>query len=265
MRVNHAHSLKPQAGFSLVEMMVAIVAGLIVLGAVTAFAVSTVRSYSENIQSSRLTQELRTSMNLVVREIRRAGYDASAVTRVLTSSTPSQYDTLSTPTDECVVYEYDRQANGGAPVATEVRGIRRRAATGVLQLNASSGVIDCNGLAGWQDITDRNTVQITKFTPVLHETPFCRVLAERDTDGDNVADQFDLARGSTRVLSLCLQGRLPSGDTVRQVSDAVRLRTEALTFLNNQSSAERDACIATPAAPDLETPAELNSECAELP
>ena len=106
-----------QAGFSLVELMVAMVAGLIVIGAVIVFTISTVQAYSENIRSSRLTQELRTSMNILAREVRRAGYDSASVTRVLTATNPSNFNAVSAA--GCVVYRYDRGVAGAAPGATE--------------------------------------------------------------------------------------------------------------------------------------------------
>ena len=89
-----------QAGFSLVELMVAMVAGLIVIGAVIVFTISTVQAYSENIRSSRLTQELRTSMNILAREVRRAGYDSASVTRVLTATNPSNFNAVSAAGEE---------------------------------------------------------------------------------------------------------------------------------------------------------------------
>jgi prepilin-type N-terminal cleavage/methylation domain-containing protein len=63
------------AGFSLVELMVAMVAGLIVTGAVVAFTMSTMKGNTEYVRSARLTQELRNSLDQVTRELRRAGYD----------------------------------------------------------------------------------------------------------------------------------------------------------------------------------------------
>lgn len=43
-----------QTGLTLIELMIAIVAGLIVIGAALTFTVSTVRAYGENIRSTRL-------------------------------------------------------------------------------------------------------------------------------------------------------------------------------------------------------------------
>jgi prepilin-type N-terminal cleavage/methylation domain-containing protein len=67
------------AGFSLIELMVALVAGLIVSSAVVAFMMSSFKSNAEYVQSTRLTQELRNSLDLVTRDVRRAGYNEKAM------------------------------------------------------------------------------------------------------------------------------------------------------------------------------------------
>jgi len=204
MRLNPNAPARRDAGFSLVELMVAMLAGLIIIGAAVTFAVSTLRSYSENILSSRLTQELRTGMNLVVRELRRAGHDSTSVSRVLTTTSASTFNELEID-GSCITYEYDRQVGDDGPDATEIRGFRLN--DGVLQLNASSAAIDCDADADWEDITDPDVVQITKFEPVEVESTFCAQIAERDPDPDDGVDEsvYDMVHGSVRTISLCLQ------------------------------------------------------------
>ena len=60
-------------GFTLVELMVAMVIGLIVIGAVTALVLSMVRSNKETIAATRLTQELRATTAVITSELQRAG------------------------------------------------------------------------------------------------------------------------------------------------------------------------------------------------
>lgn len=68
--------LKPQrgamAGFSLAELMVASAIGLIVIGAVITLVLSMMRSNQETLQSTRLNQELRSTMAVIASEIQRA-------------------------------------------------------------------------------------------------------------------------------------------------------------------------------------------------
>ncbi|GAB2494170.1 type IV pilin [Pseudoxanthomonas sangjuensis] len=250
-----------QAGLSLIELMIAMVAGLIVIGSALAFTVSTVRAYGENIRSTRLSQELRTGMNLVVRELRRAGYDSAAVTRVMTSDPPSGFINLSIPASGgCIFYEYDRNVGGmgDAPTASEKRGIRYSG--GAVQMNTSDADSNCGG-SNWTDLTDPRVVNIVDFKPALYESPFCTVIASRDADGNKV---YDTVRGSVRVVSLCLKGGLASDPSVvRQLTDSVRIRAEDLSYATYSTKAAADAICAAIAAPTAApSPSELNDECA---
>lgn len=255
MRLNR---IPPRAsrGFSLVELMVAMAAGLIVLGAAIIFAVTSMRAYSENIISSKLTQELRTGMNLVVRELRRAGHDSTSVSRVLTTTSASAFTDFEID-GSCITYEYDRHVGGDGPDATEMRGFRLN--NGVLQLNAASGAIDCDSDDDWEDITDPDVVTITKFEPVMVESTFCAQIAERDTNDDDIIDEYDMAHGSVKTVSLCLAGQMVAGDEItRYVSDSVRIRAEDLEF--DLATAD-NACEPVAVAPV--DPEKLNEECGE--
>ena len=222
-----------QQGFSLIELMIALVAGLVVIGAVLTFTVSTVRAYSENIRSTRLTQDLRSGMSVVQRELRRAGFDAVSTTRVLTDTNPSNFTDL-TIDGECVIYRYDRSIGGagGTPQGAEIRGIRRNAGTGSLQINADGSAVSCAGTTGWQDVSDPAVVNLTEFDPELRECRFCtRLSSGVDAAGNPV---FDIATGSARNLSLTLTGALRNDASVsRQVTDSVRIRAETISFVND--------------------------------
>lgn len=246
------------SGFSLIELMIALTLGLIVLGAVLTFTVTMIRAYSENIQSTRLTQELRTSMNIIAREIRRAGFDSRSVTRVLTDINPSTFNAM-TVTDTCVSYEYDRGVGGpgGVPGTSEVRGVRLNAETGTVQMNATTAAIDCDADDGWVDVTDPSVVQVTAFAPTLIDTPFCSQVGET-TDPVTGDITYHLAQGSVRHLTLCLKGRLVADNTIaRQITNTTRVRAEEVSFIDSTA-----ACPAVVSGALL-TPAALNTECEE--
>jgi len=61
------------AGFTLIELMIAMVLGLIVIGAVLALSLSMIRANSATIASTRLTQELRSTSAAISSELQRAG------------------------------------------------------------------------------------------------------------------------------------------------------------------------------------------------
>lgn len=250
--------LSNAGGFSLVELMIALVVGLIVLGAVLTFTVTMLRSYSENIRSTRLTQELRTSMNVISRELRRAGFDASSVSRVLTASNPSNFINL-VATDDCVSYQYDRGEGtlDGGPETTEFRAVRLNA--GKVQMSAGDGT-SCSGVGTWADITDPSVVEITAFAPNLIETPFCSKVGETKDPTTGLITSYQLAQGSVRHLRLCLKGRLVADNSIaRQVTNTTRVRAENVSFVNSATD-----CLASAPA-TLLTPSGLNLECEETP
>jgi prepilin-type N-terminal cleavage/methylation domain-containing protein len=224
------------AGFSLIELMISLTIGLIVVGAVLAFAVSTVRANSENIRSARLSQDLRTGMNLVMRELRRSGYDAAAVRRLAQGVSPSSFTAI-TVSGECVTYGYNRPtltSIGGAPVATELKGIRRNATTGALEMNTTSSPMSCTGTTNWFEVTDPKVVNITSFSVTPQTTPFCSVVSSSTTTAGTppvATTTTIIASGNVRNYALALTGQLRSDATIaRTMADDVRVRTDAITF-----------------------------------
>ena len=146
----------------MVELMVALVAGIVVVGAMLAFTVSSVRANSDYVMASRLTQQLRTISEHVPDELRRAGYDEDAMSYVAAASStdfsefaPILVDTA-TAGSHCVVYAYDRSPGNAGQIDlanAEVRGIRRAVATidgqavGVIEAgeNSATGAPECDG------------------------------------------------------------------------------------------------------------------------
>lgn len=187
-------NVRSVAGFSLVELMVALVAGMIVVGAVLTFTVSSVRSNTDYIKATRLMQELRNSSDHIVSELKRAGYDEAAMTYVSNSSStaaskfaPILVDT--TAGANCVIYAYDRQPGTPGEIDLdngEIRGIRRATATvngqtvGVIEVGESTSTatpacdgaqpdyseypVTCNTTSGWCPLSDPRSINIQAFT-----------------------------------------------------------------------------------------------------
>ena len=89
-------------GFTLVELMVTMVIGLIVIGAVTALVLSMVRSNKETIAATRLTQELRATTAVITSELQRAGSSGNPFN--ITSTVA--LGTVNTSTAGCIIYSY---------------------------------------------------------------------------------------------------------------------------------------------------------------
>lgn len=65
-------------GFNLVELMVAMVAGLLLVAAVISLFATILKANHTAMQTSRLNQEIQLLTDMMARDIQRAGYDASA-------------------------------------------------------------------------------------------------------------------------------------------------------------------------------------------
>lgn len=130
------------SGFTLIELMVAMVIGLIVIGAVLALSLAMIRANSDTISGTRLTQELRATAAVITSELQRAGsaenpFDLAATTAL---------GAVNSATDGCVIYQYSDDAGAavnraislskgavylGTTECGEGGGARRLSSTGI--------------------------------------------------------------------------------------------------------------------------------------
>ena len=99
-------------GLSLIELMIALVAGLIVSGAALALVVSIMKSNADTIRATRLTQELRTTAEVMARDLRRARSVADPIANVgIASASMLKACNAITPVSgasaSCVTFGYD--------------------------------------------------------------------------------------------------------------------------------------------------------------
>ena len=161
-------------GFSLVELMIAIALGLVALAAVTSVMVSTLVTNSSNVKMIRLDQELRTVMQMMTRDIRRAGYWLTAVTDIGQNNNTNPFMLVDTSTttnttdiwlpddtdndgiDDCIFFSYDLDNDGALDSPTELFGFKRASNA----VRARNTAVDCNS-SGWETLTDENAISIT--------------------------------------------------------------------------------------------------------
>ena len=247
------------SGFSLIELMVSLVAGMIVAGAVLAFTVSTVQSSAEYVTATRLTQDLRSTIDFVSRELRRAGYDQDYMTQlaqVVGSTTQSDFSPIFLAVGgDCVIYSYDRQPGTPGevdPENGELRGIRRieEGGVGVIEVattdageteiacdddaaDYSTYPATCNG--GWCALTDHRILDVTAFDIA-------------DTGSSVIEAGSGVAALPLRIreFKIELRGRLLADDeVVRGVESRVRVRADCLR--SGITTASYAACTAVPA------------------
>lgn len=172
-----------QRGFTLIELMIASLLGLIVIATVTGVFISTYQANTQNLKVVRMEQEMRAAMTLMVRDIRRSGTRELAwQTSLLGTQNPfatnlhwtiSRFDG-SELVNSCVRFAYDRTADD-APNPDDVvynedlfgyrlrdNGIESR---GRLGASCTAPV----ALNSWEAITDRDAWAVTwlQYTTTL--------------------------------------------------------------------------------------------------
>jgi len=149
MRMQSSNAGRKQSGFTLVELMVAMVLGLIVMGAVLALSLAMIRANSDTISSTRLTQELRAAAAAITSELQRAGSVANPFDLVAANGIGAMDDA----TAGCIRYSYSYTDASNA-VQTINRAISRSgdaiyvgAACGATGTKLSSDTVDITNLA----------------------------------------------------------------------------------------------------------------------
>lgn len=236
-------------GFSLTELMIALAAGLIVSLAAVAFFMSSMRSNNDFVAATRLTQELRNNLDYVSREMRRAGYNADALTYVSlppNSTARSPFGSINLVNggadDSCILFAYDRGPNGSPGVVDaawgERHGIRRMVRSvnsvnvGVIEIADSSGTVaspacdgdspdystyppTCDAGSGWCALSDPRQLNVT----ALNIANTAQTIAASGGNFGSVVRDYNVT----------ITGSLINDATVTQsVNNRVRIRSECL-------------------------------------
>jgi prepilin peptidase dependent protein B len=145
--------MKKQSGFTLIEIMIALLIGLLIVAATISIYITTIRGSSDTIRSARLNHDLDSAMSLMINDIRRAGYWGGAIAGADSRNTPTNPGNLFTtattniqiPSSNCILYTYD--ANGGSAVdSNEYYGFKlegtniRMRKTGTTTADCTDGV-----------------------------------------------------------------------------------------------------------------------------
>lgn len=150
-----------QKGASLVELMVGMAIGLIIVAAAASVYVTTVRGGSDTLRSAKLNIELRGAMDIMVAEIRRAGYiwfDAN--TNLSTNPFMQANTNLTLVGSDCLLFAYDANGNNVADTSDQFgfkkNGSKVSMRFGGTAPSTSAGCSIAND--SWESITDDNSI-----------------------------------------------------------------------------------------------------------
>ncbi|MDP1932357.1 MAG: prepilin-type N-terminal cleavage/methylation domain-containing protein [Gammaproteobacteria bacterium] len=250
-----------QKGFTLTELMITIALSLTVISSVLVGYLGTYSGSMSTLNNSKLNQDLSALMNLMVSDIRRAGYTgaiavgsnptANAFNSVentaleVFNDMTSNTQVAATGNGSCIVYAYDSDQDGIVD-ANELVGFRLNA--GVVQMRTVGNIADPDTCASagntWTDLTDPGFITVTTLNFDLSGSACLNTrepdLIDNDGNGiiDNVEemDCYDAplpVAGSgnisveTRQVDITLTGNLTGNSFVRlSQSQSVRVRND---------------------------------------
>lgn len=205
---------KKQTGLTLIEMMIAMVLGLFVVGVIITVFSTNVRSSTENIKMIRLNQELRGVMTLMSDELKRAGYSAD----------PGEDDFMEDLnfTSTCARYSYDDNSDNTQD-ANERFAFRL---TGnIVEWSRDVTSTDCSTAGTWDDLTDPNLASITTLNFDL--------TGSANTNGETGLTALTTTTGVSVyevTITLTATTDLPhssdGNDPRRTVTETIRIRNE---------------------------------------
>lgn len=156
-------TVKRQHGETLMGLLVGLSVGLVVLAAGSALLAHQLRGHRMALQDSHLHHDLRSAMDWMARELRKAQYSAKAwETRSPTACVDTFCDGVEdfSIEDDWIDFSHDRNHNGEQD-NDECMGFR----LADQQLMAKRS---CNLSGDWQAITDRANLEITTLSWQLH-------------------------------------------------------------------------------------------------
>ena len=212
-----------QRGLSLVELMVGIAMGMFIVAAASTLVITQLSANRRLLLEVQVQQDLRATADIITRELRRAGsisQIANADAFVWTPGTswvPDVALSVVTPaagTATAITFRSSRTQGQSGPY-----GFRRSTTAD------GKGVIESElALAGWQQLTDPATMDVTSFTVTTQAEP-ALVVACSKLCADST--QSCWPRVTVRAYAIDITGRAATDPSVlRSVRSVVRLKND---------------------------------------
>jgi len=211
-------------GFTLIELMVSLVIVLIIATVTIKIEANVFESNGRSINMIQLTQQMRSAIQLVSRDIRRAGYNDDALASFLSTQAVSSGVTMgaldANGKANCLQVSYDDLDGTAKNVVYRLRVVSevgRIAANFGAAATCDTAIAD----AGWVDITDPLLVSVTSLD-FVHNNQLTDI-AENLSDGNTI--QVGLEQISV-TINASLRG---NNNVTRSITNEVQIRNQYLT------------------------------------
>ena len=221
-------------GMSIVELMVGIAISLFIVAGATVMMTSQLGDNRKLLLEAQIQQDMRSAMDMISRDIRRAGYWAQAYRQVWPTTAPllNPYRGM-TPREaplgtNSVIYDRstdeEGQFRGTDDNAVDAVGGRTREQVG-FRLNQGQQTIDyLVGANNWQAVTDPAVLQVTRFDLVINNRDLpvpCGVQCPALGPGG-----CPLFQGARDVTITIVARAVHDANLQRSLQDNVRLRND---------------------------------------
>lgn len=161
---------KGTKGFSLVELLIALLLGSVLLAMVIGLYVTSVSTGAKSLKYSRLRTDLQSIIAMIETDIRRAGYGgngylvgAGADKTIDINDVDITVGSNIVKANSCIIYYYNH--NNTSDVESENK-MAFRLNSGAIEFDSGAEKVANSACAtsGWTDISDNQFVTITNFT-----------------------------------------------------------------------------------------------------
>ncbi len=224
------NSLHRQTGASLMEVLVAMSISLVVTASMVALMANSLGSTTRIIKMTKLTDDMRVTMQMMTRDVRRSSYNANSMfcyaneDCATDGAITAAADITINNSNDCFTFLMDRDHDGDS-TEDDAGGFRRvtTGGVGVIEMwtgNAAPNCASAAGSAGWVQITNPNNMDIFGFT--IDENLSYTQLVKDDGMGNTLSQKI-------RKIRMNMGGRLVMDNTiVRRVEDVISVRNDLL-------------------------------------
>jgi hypothetical protein len=221
-----------QAGATLIELLIGLALSMIVVSSMVGLMSNSMGTASRIIQMTQLSDELRNTMSMATRDLRRANYNANAYQCYANASCgidglDLQVGAVTIENKNCMIFNLDRDQDGAAD-SYRAGGFRLATDGGPgyieMWVGEAGDAPDCSDPFGadgdnWLAMTDPQIVDITQF--------------EIDDSNSKFADLLEEGGGTLRQtmreILIQVTGELVLDDTIsRHIQDTIRVRNDHL-------------------------------------